>query len=727
MKEKHNVDRPLVRLYSSKNYQRFAQEATQIGFSNVTSSDNVNDAYGILDQHLAEMHNQCFPLVRVSRSKAKSKPWVTKGIKKSIHKKNSLYRQYIQKPSPESKTKLTRYRHFLNKILEVAESQYYKDILESQYISAKKAWSLINNVINNKPKRKSSTIKCINHNNASFTNNKDIANAFNNYFSNIGKHLASNLPTRNLQCTDYLDPPVNNTIFLTPIDKEEVLQEISKLKPGKAPGMDNIKGEIIKTIAHVIGDALVHVFNLCFTSGVYPDILKIAKVIPLYKKGNNTLPENYRPISLLPIINKLLERLIEKRLRAFLQNHNVFYEYQFGFRTGYSTSFALLEITNNIHHHLDKGENVLGLYLDLKKAFDTVNHSILKTKLKHYGIRGACHDLITSYLTNRVQYMFVNGTFSDPTEVNTGVPQGSVLGPLLFLIYVNDIKNVTPDISIRLFADDTNVFIHNKSCDLLIDNIKQTIKKLKTWFDVNKLTVHLGKTNYTIFHGKKQKVHTCHDKFSVDGIDIIRTPTTKYLGVIIDEELSWKHHIDELSKQLVKYTGIFYKTRSKFPITSKFQLYYAFVYSRISYCIEVYGAAKPSVLQPLQVMQNRILKILTCTPMRFPTDTLYSQWGTLKLNEIHLFKMYIILFKYTHGNLPTFFNKILNPNAKTVQANTRQNHLFTATRPNTRHGHLVLNNYCIKIWNQLPNTIKTSTSLSTFKTILKQFLLNKYA
>ena len=418
--------------------------------------------------------------------------------------------------------------------------------------------------------------------------------------------------------------------------------------------------------------------------------------------------------------------MIEGRLRKFLQKNNVFFEYQFGFRTGYSTCYALLEITNSIRSYLDKGKNVLGLYLDLKKAFDTVNHSILKSKLLNYGIRGACFDLLSSYLTNRVQYMFVNGTLSDVSNINTGVPQGSVLGPLLFLIYVNDIKNVTPDISIRLFADDTNVFLHDKSCDRLIDDTKTTIQKLKTWFDVNKLTVHLGKTNFTIFHCNSNRDHKCYEKFSVDNIDIFRTVTTKYLGVIIDEELSWKQHVNDLCNKLIKYTGIFYKTRSKLPVSSKIELYYAFVYSRISYCIEVYGTAKKTVLHPLQIMQNRILKILTNTPMRFPTDTLYSMWSILKLNETHLYNTYILLFKYINDKLPLFFKKIFNPNEETVQKSTRQNKLFTVTRPTSSHGALLMNNYCTKLWNELSNTIKNEKTLTKFKLTLKDHLLNKY-
>ena len=185
--------------------------------------------------------------------------------------------------------------------------------------------------------------------------------------------------------------------------------------------------------------------------------------------------------------------------------------------------------------------------------------------------------------------------------------------------------------------------------------------------------------------------------------------------------------MNDLCNRLVKYTGIFYKTRSKFPTSSKLELYHAFVYSRVAYCIEVYGSAKASVLHPLQIMQNRILKILTCTPMRFPTNTLYSLWNVFKLSEIHLYKIYVLLFKYTNDKLPTLFKKIFNPNEQIVQKHTRQNKLFTVTRSNSLHGALLMNNYCTKLWNELPNDVTTITSQALFKKTLKEILPNRYS
>lgn len=612
----------------------------------------------------------------------------------------------------------------MNKILKQAEAQYYKGLLSSKDTSARTAWGVINKVLNGKPKKSGSLITRIDHNGSTHTSEDAIADAFNNYFTNIGPNLAAQIKSTSCYQT-FMDPSVESTIFLTPVTDEEVNKEIKRLKLYKAPGIDGITAKLLQKVYHVVTPVLTFIFNLSFQDGQYPDQLKIAKVIPLYKKGSHSLPENYRPISLLSCFNKLLEKLIEKRLRAFLHDNRIFYEYQFGFRSGYSTSYALLEVVNNIRTYLDRGENVLGLYLDLKKAFDTVNHAILKRKLYNYGIRGKCHDLLSSYLTNRKQRMFVNGAYSSTLIMLTGVPQGSVLGPLLFLIYVNDIKNVCPEISIRLFADDTNVFLHNPCCKRLKTEAQNTIKTLKGWFDANKLTLHLGKTNFTLFHTRSTR-HDCFDKFEVDQFTICRTASTKYLGVIIDENLSWEPHITDLCNKLIKYSGIFYKTRTKFPPSTKINLYYAFVYSRMSYCAEIYGVAKSRVLHPLQVLQNRLIKVLLNLPMRTPTNTLYLDIGSYKIQDIHKYKLYITLYKYSKGEVPNFFTHLFNPDAQTNRPNTRNNMLFSVTRPNSQHGKLLLNNYCSKVWRELPDNVKSATSLNSFKNKVKKHILDYY-
>ena len=472
---------------------------------------------------------------------------------------------------------------------------------------------------------------------------------------------------------------------------------------------------------------LVHIFNLSFSTGIYPETLKLSKVIPIFKKGHHTLPENYRPISLLSCINKLLEKLIEKRLRDFIDKNNSFYEFQFGFRKNLSTCHALLEITNNIYEHLNVGQNVLGLYLDLKKAFDTVDHTILLKKLHYYGIRGLSHDLLASYLSNRKQCIYVNQVYSNILNISTGVPQGSVLGPLLFLIYVNDIKNAAPDISIRLFADDTNVFVHAKDCKTLIQHAKRALENLKVWFDVNKLTLHLGKTNFTIFHYSRQTCCDCPTFFMIEGNKICKTSTIKYLGLTIDDKLTWQAHVHELCSKLVKYTGIFFRIRNHLSYKTAVQMYYTFVYSRISYGIEVYGMANASTIKPLQIMQNRILKILTFKPRRYSTNGLFSSLSLLKISDIHYLRFCTLLYKYVNNMLSSVFNNIFNPlSAHSTGMHTRNNKYFTTTKQNNKFGHLTLSNYGCKLWQMIPLSIRSSSSPNVFKKNFKKKLLQEY-
>ncbi len=282
-------------------------------------------------------------------------------------------------------------------------------------------------------------------------------------------------------------------MFLTPITEHKLFAEINKLSQNKAPGIDNIPSGIIKLTTDFITTPLTHIFNTSFDSATVPDSLKTAKVIPVYKTNKKHSPGNYRPISLLSIFNKLLEKLMYKRLFAFLNQFNILEKYQFGFRRGYSTTMAVTEIIENIRNEIDKGNSVLSVYLDLSKAFDMVDHNILLEKLEYYGIRGHVKKWFCSYLNNRKLKTYVNSKLSNSENINIGVPQGSVLGPLLFLLYVNDIPSCVKEGSIRLFADDTNVFFSHKSINILKEIAERDMVNLHNWFIANRLLLSLNK------------------------------------------------------------------------------------------------------------------------------------------------------------------------------------------------------------------------------------------
>ena len=245
-----------------------------------------------------------------------------------------------------------------------------------------------------------------------------------------------------------------------------------KLKINKASGPDDISPKSVRTCTNVLVQPLSLLYNSCITSSTFPDDFKRAKINPLHKQMEKIFVDNYRPISLLNCFSKIFERLIHKQVINFLHKHALLYQYQCGFRENHSTTSALIEIIDGIKNDIDKGDFIIGTYLDLKKAFDTVNHPILFEKLEHYGIRGMPLQFFQSYLSNRKQYVFCNNTPSYNTTNGYGVPQGSVLGPLLFIVYVNDIMNAVNDSKIRLFADDTALFIQGKDIQIIFNRMK---------------------------------------------------------------------------------------------------------------------------------------------------------------------------------------------------------------------------------------------------------------
>ena len=348
------------------------------------------------------------------------------------------------------------------------------------------------------------------------------------------------------------------------------------------------------------------------------------RVIALYKKGNKTEPSNYRPISLLSCFNKIFERLICIQLHSFLEKYKILVEFQFGFRQDHSTILALTEITDRIKYFIDKGNYVLGLFIDLSKAFDTVDHNILLSKLSHYGIRGHANKFFRSCLTQRKQFTYINNEKSAIREINCGVPQGSVLGPVLFLIYVNDLSHAVGNDITRLFADDTGLFTHGKNLNVLINESIVIYKRMFKWCLCNRFTINFTKTCFVIFRAKNKKVPSDLNHIIIDDVTIQRVNVTKYLGLYMDEYLTWSHHITHLNKNLSKYFGIFKRLRESISKKIARQLYYAFIYSRIDYGIQIYGFCSETLLDKIQTLSNKLLKFLLRLHPRTPTDRLHA-------------------------------------------------------------------------------------------------------
>ena len=718
-------DRPYVRLFTENKIKTFKENLEKE--KNLITDDHLYDvdsSYEIFSTNYLELFNKYFPYVRQSKKSFKNKPYITKGIKVSINHRNKLYHKYLNNPTDLNEQIWKKFRNKTSFIIKKSQELYYNKMLQNQHNNSKNLWNTFGNILN-KNKKKHKNIGSLNINNENITDPQTISTSFHKYFSQIGENMANKLVRNgNNEFIKYLGSPANQSILFYKTDSNEILNTINNLKCTNSSGPDEISSKFIKMSAFVLVPALEKIFNLSLKSGVYPQKLKTAKVIPIYKKGDPTQVSNYRPISILNTINKIFEKILHSRLTKFIKDFNILYKYQFGFRENHSTELALIEMVDEIKLSLDRKNMTCGMFLDLSKAFDTVNHNILIHKLDHYGIRGKALDLLKSYLGNREQYVNLNNFKSNKSSINVGVPQGSVLGPLFFILFINDLPNCCPLGNVRIFADDTNIFFHCNDIKTLINTGKIIMNNLNLWFLNNKLFLNTDKSSFVVFRSPRKKIANLPDCIEFEEFKINRTSSTKFLGVILDEHLTWKPQIKEICNKLKSMFHIFYSLRDFLSRDNIKTIYYTLIYSKIEYGIAVYGQAGATKIKQIQVLQNRLLKVLSSKKFRYSTDRLHNDFGILKVHDIVNQEILTFVKNYFLDKLPVVFQNYFTLFGNHNTMHTRNSHkLIRKITPKSNFGATSVKFKGSDLWNKLSNDLKTCINTKQFRIKYKSSLM----
>lgn len=704
-------------------------------FESDTNRDpNIN--YEKIDKTITEGIKKFYgsKYVKYNKRKHKKEPWMTNGILVSTLYKNRLYRK-LKETNVNSeeynvrKINLKTYKRILKNNILLAKQNFYQQEFIKYKNDIKQTWITLNLILNSRKKDKNLP-DFFNINGKKVENSLDIANAFNTFFANLGPSLASKIPdTNNSQSfINFLNHPSPHNLKFEIVSEAEVSKAIDSINSKSSSGFDGLSTKLLKSIKNIILKPITLTINQSLKTGIFPSKLKISKIIPLFKKDDKHSITNYRPISLLPAISKIFEKIILTQITSHFNTHKLFFNGQYGFRTGHSTELAALDLVDKITQSLDSGNIPFNVYIDLSKAFETIDHKILLYKLKYYGFNETSLKLLENYLLERKQYVHYNNVNSKLLNSSCGVPQGSILGPLLFIIYTNDLHHSSSLFNFLTYADDTTLFGNINSFKsnnyTISQSINKELTKVNKWLELNKLSLNTNKTKFMIFSKQHKKIII--PSLAINNKEIENVQSFNFLGIEINQTLTWCNHINKLAPKISRTIGVINKLRNILPQKILIMLYNSLILPQLNYGILLWGYET----QRLFRLQKQIIRIICNKKKKSHSSPLFKKLSILKLKDIFTLCQMKFFYKLKNNLLPPYFDHFHPIPFRTAHShNTRQTFPYIIPRVKNEFAKKCLYFSLPGLVGSFPRglAIRASThSLVSFGSKIKNFFVDQY-
>lgn len=690
------------RFFSENNVSLFCGVLEGETWDGVLCRGETDDAFNTFTDIVRYHFAQCFPVKRVkigATNKQTLSPELVE-LKQHLSLIADLSKRYpIFK---ETFIKLNK------KYSEALNDLRRRNINKKIYLSENKTkamWHVINENLGRKRDNSDIRIK----QDGIYLGKVDTANAFNQYFSTVAKDLTGSplTKTNSFGCGNCLI--ISNSFFLEPITSQDIKKHVINLKNSQSSGFDNISNCLLKKIVDFILVPLTYIINLSFEKGVFPAELKHSRVIPVHKKGCEETLANYRPISLISGFSKIIEGIVSEKLYGFLNKFKILQNFQHGFIKGRSINTALDAYINEIVSAIDRGILTVGLFVDFSRAFDCVSHEILLEKLENYGVRGVALRWFASYLSNRTQCVEVGGVSSGNVHIDMGVPQGSVLGPTLFLLYINDLAHSIRGEGILCinYADDTNILISSKNETEATQRVVEVFNKLQQWSASNGLYINEEKTGIVVFSNRRGV-----RDYTVFTNSFTPTNTIKMLGFTIDEHLQWHAHIDLLSKKLAR-TNFALRSLAKYCSVGILKTLYFACFQSALVCGIIHWGRSGGV-ERIFVLQKRAIRTMVGLAPRDSCREAFKNLKIMTVPSLYVFEILCFAFR-NRSSFPILQHEYDTRNRNATLMNQRH---FTAKYQKQSYF-----NAC-KFFNNLPHDTRNIESFHEFKVKIKNRLIS---